>query len=122
LIAQCFQRNPSKRPDAKALLNGLLLNHSIGPGTDAVSTLPEKTLLVEPSNSSVTFSPKQADGVESLDLQDASMLDSLCYSLTLPVGKHTKNVLDTSDWPDWAKQSYQLASSSRPKSNPFARS
>ncbi|KAL7505234.1 hypothetical protein ACHAXN_006010 [Cyclotella atomus] len=116
LIAQCFQRHPSKRPDTKALLNELLLNHSPSIGTD-VGKVPEKNQLME--------SPQQTDGVQFLDLQDTSLSDSLCYSLTLPVplpvGKQTKNEFDTSDWPDWAKKSYQLTSS-RPKCNPFSRS
>lgn len=119
LITQCFQRDPSKRPNANELLSGSFLNSSPN------ISVPEKILANELCSANTAMLPsQQAPEIPSPNVLGTSLSDSLCYSLTLPaplhVSKQIKNDVDTSDWPEWAKQSYAL-SSSKPTSNPFYR-
>ena len=107
------------RPNAKTLLNSDFLSLSL---EEDQSNMSKKIPCTKsPSSPDATFLPNH---VLSPDVNDTSMCDSLCYSLTIPaplhVNKHLKHELDITDWPDWAKQSYRL-SSVRPESNPFSR-
>jgi len=114
LISQCFHRDPSKRPNAKTLLNDAFLSISVD--ADLLNS-PEKMSVNESCSIDAPISPRVSS-------PNTSMSDSLCYSLTLPaplhVDKHIKSDLDISDWPDWAKRSYEL-SRNKPTTNPFSR-
>ncbi len=128
VLTRCFQRDPAKRPSASALLLDDLFDN-----TSSVSWAT--------SQHNTQKSPKKANSAESrlnipspnraglksntLAAIDSSLADSLSYSLSIPTPLTNLNAnltnnsngaeVDTSDWPQWAKNSVNSGK------NPFAK-
>eukprot|EP00804_Cyclotella_cryptica_P001936 CCRYP_007376-RA/>CCRYP_007376-RA protein AED:0.03 eAED:0.03 QI:116/1/1/1/1/1/5/37/1180 len=128
IISKCFQRDPSKRPNASTLLNDNFFS------TNNVISSPTIQVVDNASCSPIAGTSSPTVTVQSHESLAATLSDSLCYSLTLPapihVGPGLKSDIDTSDWPDWAKKSYQqsclhserMKECNKSVQNPFSRS
>ncbi|KAL7519776.1 hypothetical protein ACHAWX_004530 [Stephanocyclus meneghinianus] len=128
IISKCFQRDPTKRPNASTLLNDNFFS------TNTVNSGPTVHIVDKLSYSSHAVTSSQTATVQSHPSHELNLSDSLCYSLTLPAASHVdkslKCEIDTSDWPDWAKKSYQhscfnkerMKESNESMRNPFGRS
>ncbi len=125
ILSRCFDRDPTNRPFASELLQDAFF------GTTENSNLPPlspKLPLMSPSARSplhrivenqeldTTLSESLCYSLQRVpedDKSEASLSDSLCYSLTLtsPLKLNdTKNngVIDSSAWPEWAKNRHIL--------------
>jgi serine/threonine protein kinase len=116
ILTVCFQRDPSKRPSASAILSHTFLKSNIAHNPKSPNMImihamegpspsqsPRRAHLGENSESVLKSPLNQIPENEELS---KSLSDSLCYSLSLqsPLPKvQTRTVLDTSSWPDWAK-------------------
>jgi len=144
ILSKCFQRDPSLRPNASALLNDSFITEE--ENTTTGSKTPSPILESKDTSSSneaeyiksprVTFkspppSLNQIPENEALGTTFGS--DSLCYSMTLksPLPKiNDVREADTSDWPDWARKALLIkekenasasAKSGNKKVNPYAK-
>ncbi len=130
ILTVCFQRDPSKRPSASALLSHNFLNNSIAP--QIVTKGPSS--LQSPCRDHIVASPEPVfksplNQIPEHEVLSESLSDSLCYSLSLqsPLTKvNTRAPLDTSSWPDWAKRCYEESVTSavkntRKRINPYAK-
>lgn len=130
ILTVCFQRDPSKRPCASTLLSHSFLNNSIAP--QIVAKRPSS--FQSPCRDHLGESPEPVFKSplvhipENEALSD-TLLDSLCYSLSLqsPLPKvNTRTPLETSSWPEWAKRCYEAHVTSAFKNtqkgeNPYAK-
>ena len=146
ILSRCFERDPSNRPFASELLHDAFF------GTKNVYPPSPQLPLLSPSmksplhrivedqeldtnlSESLCYNFKQVPEDET---SDDSLSDSLCYSLTLtsPLkfnDTNTKNgVIDSSEWPEWAKSRHEnisagkenttSASKAKGNVNPFAK-
>jgi len=145
ILSKCFQRDPSLRPNASALLSDSFITEEENTTTNSKSLSP---ILEPPSKDTsqllseaeyiksprVTFKsppPSLNQIPENEALGTTLGSDSLCYSMTLksPLPKINREAIDTSDWPDWArktlKEKENLANTSAKsvskKANPYAK-
>ena len=143
ILSKCFQRDPSLRPNASALLNDNFITEE--ENTITGSKTPSPILESKDTSSSseaeyiksprVTFKsppPSLNQIPENETLGNTFGSDSLCYSMTLksPLPKINREATDTSDWPDWARKALLIkekengsasAKSGSKKVNPYAK-
>jgi len=144
ILSRCFQRDPSLRPNASALLNDSFITEE--ENTTTVSKSPSPILESKDTSQSssgaeyiksprVTFKsppPSLNQIPENEALGTTLGSDSLCYSMTLksPLPKINREATDTSDWPDWARKALLIkekenasasAKSGNKKVNPYAK-
>lgn len=122
LLSRCFQRDPSMRPNATALLNDNFLTGATpkSPLPIVESTIKDDSSILSPSGSEFIQSPRpttfKSPPLNRIPENEAlTLADSLCYSLTLksPLKVSSKETRDTSDWPDWAKEAYEKENAAR---------
>ena len=122
ILSQCFQRDPSDRPFASELLRDAFFSNTVNKNVTPPS--PKLPLLspslksplhriVEGQELTTTSLSESSELCYSLkevpedEPSDTSLSDSLCYSLTLtsPLKVNDKKgVIDSSQWPEWAKK------------------
>ena len=143
ILSKCFQRDPSLRPNASALLSDSFITEEENTTTGSKTLSP---ILEPPSKDTsqslsksprVTFKsppPSLNQIPENEALGNTLGSDSLCYSMTLksplPKINDAREATDTSDWPDWAIKALLIkekenastsAKSGSKKVNPYAK-
>ena len=131
ILTVCFQRDPTKRPSAASLLSHSSLSNGIAHifSPNVVAQIVTKSSPSHESPLGAHFgSPESTlksplNQIPENESINESVTDSLCYSLSLqsPLPRvTTRTVLDTSLWPEWAKECYKQNIARTSAINPYA--
>lgn len=116
ILSRCFQREPSMRPSALALMSDSFLNNKLiapSPKSPNLSIqISPKDHPASPCGADFLLSPRPTfasplNKIPEYEAINTTLSDSLCYSLTLksPLPKvNSREKNDVSEWPDWAKK------------------